>query len=322
MPGLCSLTGKHLIVTGGAGFIGSHLVRRLADEHADVTVLTKAGSPLWRLVQTGCCCRIAAADVIDEEAVMRIFSDAPPDGVFHLAAYGVDSADEDITKAVSININGTVNILKAMKSCGCPRAVLMGSGAEYGNHPGPINENTVLHPGNAYASTKAAATLIAHQFAASSGIGVVTLRPFGVYGEAEPRHKIFCHAILSMLRGESLDLTSCTQCRDYCYVDDIVDAAVAAYRNESLKNAVFNLGTGCARPLRDYIEQIRDVIQPSSSVNFGALPFRSHELWSPVPDVRLAAEQLNWHSSHSLEEGLKKTISWFRENGRYYDQTF
>ncbi len=319
MPDSDSLTGKHLLVTGGAGFIGSHLVRRLTDAHADVTVLTKAGVPLWRLAQTGCCCRIAAADITDEQAVARLFKDSPPDGVFHFAAYGVDSADQDITQAVSVNVGGTVNILKAMKSCGCPRAVMMGSGAEYGNHDGPMDENTPLHPGDAYASTKAAATLIAHQYAASAGIGVVTLRPFGVYGEAEPRHKIICHAILSMLRGEPLDLTPCTQCRDYCYVGDIVDAALSAYQNESLKNAVFNLGTGCARPLRDYIEQIRTVIQPSSAVNFGALPFRAHELWSPMPDVHLAAEQLHWHSAHSLEEGLQKTVNWFRENGKYYE---
>lgn len=319
MTSLCSLAGKHLLVTGGAGFIGSHLVRRLADECANVTVLTKSDSPLWRLAQCGCCCRIAAADITDEPSVTRIFNDSPPDGVFHLAAYGVNSADKDISRAVSVNVNGTVNILKAMKNCGCPRAVIMGSGAEYGNHSGPVDENAPLHPSDTYASTKAAATLIAHQYAKQQGIGIVTLRPFGVYGEAEPRHKIFCHAILSMLRGEPLDLTLCTQCRDYCYVGDIVEAAVTAYQNESLKNAVFNLGTGCARPLRDYIEQIRGIIQPGSSVNYGARPFREHELWSPLPDVRLAADQLHWQSKQSLEEGLQKTIEWFRENERYYE---
>ena len=315
----CSLAGKHLIVTGGAGFIGSHLVRRLADECADVTVLTKAGSPLWRLAQSGCCCRIAAADITDEPSVTRVFDDSSPDGVFHLSAYGVNSADQDISRAVSVNVNGTVNILKAMKNCGCPRAIMMGSGAEYGNHAGPVDENTLLHPADSYASTKAAATLIAHQYAAQHGIDFVTLRPFGVYGEAEPRHKIFCHAILSMLRGEPLELTPCTQCRDYCYVGDIVNAAVTAFQNKSVKSGIFNLGTGCARPLRDYIEQIKAIIQPRSTVNFGALPFRSHELWSPVPDVRLAAPQLHWHSIHTLEEGLFKTISWFRENGQYYE---
>jgi nucleoside-diphosphate-sugar epimerase len=104
-------------------------------------------------------------------------------------------------------------------------------------------------------------------------------------------------------------------------VGDIVDAAVTAFQNETLKNDVFNLGTGCARPLRDYIEQIRTIIQPRSDVHYGALPFRTHELWTPLPDVHLAAEQLHWHSTHSLEQGLQRTISWFRENDGYYEDS-
>lgn len=319
MKSFGSLTGKRLIVTGGAGFIGSHLVHRLADERADVIVLTKSDSSLWRLALMGSGCRLAAADICDEAALARAFADSRPDGVFHLAAYGVDMAQQDISRAVSINVTGTINILNAMRSCGCRRIMTMGSGAEYGNHKGPVHEDAPLCPENVYASTKAAASIIAHQYAAQSGIDIVTLRPFGVYGEAEPRHKIFCHAILSMLRGEALDLTPCTQCRDYCYVGDIVDAIITAYQTEPLQNAVFNLGTGRARPLRDYIEQIRAIIKPSSAVNYGALASREREQWAPLPDVRLAKEQLHWQSSHSLEEGLEKTIGWFRENNRYYN---
>lgn len=318
MDAPCSKAGKRLLVTGGAGFIGSHLVRRLTDMGADVTVLTRAGSPLWRLPQTGCR-RIAPCDVTDAAEVQRALAQASPDGVFHLAAYGADAAQRDISRAVGVNVNGTVNVLTAMAACGCRRIVMMGSGAEYGNRPAPIAEDALPLPENAYASTKAAATLIARQYAAQHGIGLVVLRPFGVYGEAEPRHKIFCHAILSMLRGEPLDLTPCTQCRDYCYVGDVVDAAVAAYEKEALQSAVINLGTGCARPLRDYIERIRALIRPSGAVNYGALPHREGEQWQPAPDVRLASGLLNWRCAHSLEDGLARTVAWFRENSRYYD---
>ncbi len=311
-------SGKRLLVTGGTGFIGSHLVRRLIREQADVIVLAKAGDTAWRLNDCGGYYRLAAADITDENTICRIFADTRPDGVFHLAVYGTDAAQQDITQAASVNVTGTINVIKAMKDCGCSRIVTAGSGAEYGNHEGSVGENAPLHPENAYASTKAAATIIAHQYAAQNDIGIVTLRPFGVYGEAEPQHKIFCHAILSMLSGEHLDLTPCTQSRDYCYVDDIVDAFIAAYSKDVLKKTVINIGTGKACPLRNYIEQIRAIMMPHSEVRYGALPFRTNELWSPVPDVRLAAQLLGWHSTRSLEEGLKKTIGWFRENSRYY----
>jgi nucleoside-diphosphate-sugar epimerase len=205
-----------------------------------------------------------------------------------------------------------------MKACGCSRVVTAGSGAEYGNHQGPVKEDAPLRPENPYASTKAAATIIGHQYAAQNDIGIVTLRPFGVYGEAEPRHKIFSHAILSMLHGETLNLTPCTQLRDYCYVVDLVDAFIAAYKKDGLENAVLNIGTGKACPLRDYIEKIRSVLNPQSEVRYGALPYRSDELWSPVPEIRLAALQLNWRSTTSLEEGLSETIGWFRKNTHFY----
>lgn len=313
-----SFLGKRLLVTGGAGFIGTHLVRRLISEQADVIVLTKPDSALWRLEDYAGYYRLATADIADENAVCRIMTDIQPDGVFHLAAYGVDPAQQDITQAVSVNVTGTVNVLKAMKACGCSRIVTAGSGAEYGNHHGPVSEDAPLHPENPYASTKAAATIIAHQYAVQNGIDIVTLRPFGVYGEAEPRHKIFSHAIVSMLRGEPLDLTACTQCRDYCYAGDVADAFITAYKNDDIKRGIFNIGTGKALPLRDYIEQIRTSINPQSEVRYGALPNRKDELWSPIPDIRLAAQQLNWHSTISLEEGLEKTISWFRKNNRFY----
>ncbi len=314
-----SCSGKRLLVTGGAGFIGSHLVRRLIGKQADVIVLARTNAMPWRLDGCEGYYRLAVADVADENAVSRIFIDTRPDGVFHLAAYGVDSVQEDISQAVSVNVAGTVNVLKAMKACGCCRIVTVGSGAEYGNHQGAVSEEAPLRPENVYAGTKAAATIIAHQYAAQHGIGIVTLRPFGVYGEAEPRHKIFCHSILSMLRGETLDLTPCMQSRDYCYVGDVVDALIAAFEDDTLTKAVFNIGTGKACPLRDYIEQMRTMIEPSGEIRYGALPYRTNELWSPLPDVCLAAQQLKWRSSHSLEEGLIKTIGWFRENSRYYD---
>lgn len=313
-----SCSGKRLLVTGGAGFIGSHLVRRLIHKQADVIVLAKADSDLWRLDDCEGDYRLVVADIADENAVLRILTDTRPDGLFHLAAYGVDFAQQDISQAVSVNVTGTVNVAKAMQACGCKRIVTVGSGAEYGNHQGAVNEDAPLRPENAYASTKAAATIIAHQYAAQHDIGIVTLRPFGVYGESEPRHKIFCHAILSMLRGETLNLTPCTQHRDYCYVGDVVDALIAAYENEALTKAVFNIGTGKACPLRDFIEQIRTMINPIGEIRYGALPYRTNELWSPLPDVRLAMQQLDWHSTHSLVDGLKKTISWYYQNSHYY----
>lgn len=320
MGTLDHLSGKRLLVTGGAGFIGSHLVNRLIRTGANVTVLLKSGEPLWRLTINAGQYDAVTADIADSSAISRLFTDMRPDGVFHLAAYGVDSAAQDVNTAIRVNVLGTVNVLNGMNASGCHRIVTMGSGAEYGNHEGLIREGAALFPGNVYASTKAAAALIAHQYAAEMGISIVTLRPFGVYGEAEPKHKLFCHAILTMLSGDDLDLTACTQKRDYCYVEDVVDALILSFTNTALTNDILNVGTGVALPLRYYIEHIRAQIKPSGRVRYGALPFRSNEVWSPIPDVSLIRQRLGWQNTYSLEDGLNKTIQWFREHRHYYEK--
>lgn len=315
-----TLNGKRILVTGGGGFIGSHLLTRLLDSGAEVTVAEVSVEPPWRLAEFSGAYLLAAADIADKDAISAVLASVQPHAVVHLAAYGVDSAMQDVSDAACVNVLGMANVLSAMKASGCKRIVALGSSSEYGNHDGTISEDTPLRPENIYGSTKAAATTIAHQYAPQHDIGIVTLRPFGVYGEAEPPHKLFCHAILKMLRGEDLELTACKQQRDYCYAGDIADAIVLSLEQESLRNNIFNLGSGETHTLYHYIEELRSLIAPSSQVIYGALAYRKHEIWAPAPDTRRARERLGWQSAHDLQTGLKKTVAWFRENIHHYTQ--
>lgn len=315
-----TLNGKRILVTGGGGFIGSHLLPRLLDAGAEVTVAAVSAEPPWRLAAYSGAYLLATADIADKDAISAVFASVQPHAVVHLAAYGVDSAMQDVSDAACINVLGMANVLSAMKASGCRRIVALGSSSEYGNHDGLISEDTPLRPENIYGSTKAAATTIAHQYAPQNDIGIVTLRPFGVYGEAEPPHKLFCHAILKMLRNEDLELTPCKQQRDYCYAGDIAEAIIASLKHESLRNNIFNLGSGETHTLHHYIEALRRIIAPSSQVIYGALAYRTHEIWAPTPDIRRARERLGWQSTHDLQTGLEKTAAWFRENIHHYTQ--
>ncbi len=306
------LRGKRYLVTGGGGFMGYHLVRRLLSLGAQAAVIEPSPIVPWRLIEAAGHIGLYAADVTDTQRVADVMEAVRPDGVFHLAAYGVNSADQDIREALRINVTGILNVLDAMKRCGCDRVVTMGSGAEYGGHEGPIAESDPLHPQSIYGSAKAAATVVAHQYARQHDIGIVTLRPFGIYGEAEPRHKLFCEVILTLLDGRPLELTPCGQCRDYCHAADIASALTACMADESLRDNVFNAGSGELRSLKEYVELIRALIDPSGDVRYGALPYRKDEVFAPAPDTRLIREQLGWRPAVSLDQGLKRTVDWFR----------
>ncbi len=306
------LRGGRYLVTGGGGFVGYHLVRRLLSLGAYVSVNEKSPAVPWRLAEVASQIALYAADVTNAQAVADVMDAVRPDGVFHLAAYGVNAADQDIREALRVNVAGVLSVLDAMKRCGCGRIVAMGSGAEYGVHEGPIAENTPLRPQSIYGSAKAAATVVAHQYARQHGTGIVTLRPFGIYGEAEPRHKLFCEVILTLMDGRPLELTPGGQCRDYCHAADIASALTACMADESRRDDVFNAGSGELRSLKEYVELIRRRVDSQSEVCYGALPYRKDEVFAPAPDTRLIREQLGWRPAVSLEQGLDGTVEWFR----------
>lgn len=312
------LTGGRWLVTGGGGFVGYHLVRRLLSLGGQVSVLEPSTAMPWRLAEAAQDITLYAADVTDAQAVSDAMDAARPDGVFHLAAYGVNAADQDIREALRINVTGVLNVLDAMKLCGCKRLVTMGSGAEYGSHEGAIPETSPLRPQSIYGSAKAAATVVAHQYARQQGIGIVTLRPFGIYGEAEPPHKLFCETILTLLDERPLLLTPGGQCRDYCHVADIAAALTASMGNDALHDDVFNVGSGELRSLREYVELLRRQVGSASDVVFGALPYRKDEVFAPAPDTRQIRERLGWKPMITLEQGMKRTVEWFRVNRHRY----
>lgn len=312
---------KRVLVTGATGFIGSHIAQRMVKEKALVYVLARETSDLWRLKHIENDIAVCRIDIRDFHKLDECVRDVKPDYVFHMSAYGVDSRQKDYFVAAETNIVGIINLMSALKKTGCEKFLNIGSCMEYGDKKDIIREDAALEPFNIYGSTKAAATIMAHQLAAENGIDIVTLRAFGIFGENEGSHKFFPHIILSLLNGCEVNLTACEQYRDYCYIDDIVAGFILAAKDKNSKNTVFNIGSGTIRPLRYYVDMVYALMSNTSKPNYGAIPYRPDEVWKPHPDISKIKNALKWEPEFSLKEGLLKTIAWYEKNADIYRGT-
>lgn len=308
-----SLTGKRILVTGGFGFIGAHLVKRLLAEGAEVFIIGRQGTKTWRLEEELKNVSMYGVDITDSTKVGKCIKDICPEIVFHLAAYGVNSAQNEYIKAANINILGMINILNVLKNACCTKFINMGTCAEYGDRKDPMREDMYPLPVSIYGSSKASATIIAHQIAKENNIDIITLRPFGIFGEGEERHKIFCNIILSILEDKEVKLTLGEQLRDYCYIENIIDGMVMAAKS-NLKNKVLNIANGSLFSLRYYVDLIFKNMKTDRVPLYGSIEYRKNEMWSPAADISEIQTELGWSPKVGLEDGIIKTIKWYEEN--------
>lgn len=312
------LKGKKVLITGGCGFLGSHLVKRMLSIGANVYIMTRKNTNTWRIKEELNEIQMLYTDITDEAETEERIKKTKPDYVFHLAAYGVDSSKREYIAAAKTNIIGTINIMNSLKSVGCRKVVNVGSCAEYGDRLEAMKENMNPEPVSVYGSTKACATIMAHQMAHENNINIVTLRPFGIFGEGEERHKLFCHIIVSILENRNVELTSCEQFRDYCYVENIIDGMIMAAESDSVKNSIFNIASGSLKPLSYYVGMIFKNMNTDKKPLYGSIKQRENEMWTPEADIGKIRSVLGWEPRIDVEEGIKKTISWYEKNKALY----
>ncbi|MDP4181193.1 MAG: NAD(P)-dependent oxidoreductase [Bacillota bacterium] len=310
--------GKKVLITGVSGFIGSHMALRMAHENADVSVFARDASDLWRIEDIANEVQIHRVDLRDSQSLSTCMKKVKPEIIFHFGAYGVDARQKDYFDAVNTNITGTMNIINSAADIGCVKFVNTGSCAEYGNKDAIIHESDELCPLSIYGSTKAAGVIIAHQLAQEKNVDIITLRSFGVFGENEGSHKFFPYLILSILNGKEINLTPCEQYRDYCYIENIIDGFVLAAKDKTVKNGIFNIGSGSVYTMKHFINLVFKNIETSQKPNFGAIPYRENEMWKQQPDVSKIKSVLGWEPRITLEEGIVRTIEWYKNNRHKY----
>lgn len=292
--------GVRVLVTGAAGFIGGHVVRRLTREGASVHgVVRGAAGALPEGVHR------LTGDLTDLGFVERALQQVRPDIIFHLASKVVGARDRAwVLPTLHDNLISTVHLLSAATEIGDARLVLAGSLEE-------PETGTAAISSSPYAAAKRAAGDYARMFHRLYGTRVGVARIFMVYGpDQKDLRKLVPYVTLSLLRGEVPALSSGTRAVDWIYVDDVVEGLLRLAAGACDDGAPVDLGSGQLHTVREVVEGLVRIVNPEITPHFGAQPDRPDEQIRRA-DVQSSRERIGWAPAVSLSDGLERTVRWY-----------
>ena len=318
---------KSILITGGAGFIGSHLIDHLlAEDGWRVTVVddfndfydpsikrknvkTRLSNPNFELIE---------ADIRDREALRRVFGETNFDCIVHLAARaGVRPSLTEPHLYLETNVNGTMNLLELARSSGTKQFIFGSSSSVYGiNNKVPFSEDDpIFNPISPYAATKAAGELICHSYAHLYGLRIVCLRFFTVYG-ARQRPDLAIHKFAKLIAaGKPIPVFGDgTTRRDYTYIDDIIAGVRAAIDYDQSNYEIINLGESRTVELRELISILENALGERAEIDWQ--PVQPGDVPQTFADITKARRLLGYNPQTQIEEGIKRFVEWFRDGTR------
>jgi nucleoside-diphosphate-sugar epimerase len=300
-----------VLVTGGTGFIGSHLVKRLLDDQHEVAVLTRDAADPERATRVPAPTTLVEGDVRDPDAVRDALDAVAPDWVFHAAgavmAGGKAASAQDIAE---VNLFGTVHLLDELRSRVLEACVLIGDAFEYGPANGQVSERRTCAPTTLDGVAKLGATLYAQQLSRDAGLPAVVVRLFSVYGVGDSPRRLVPQVVERALDERPILLTRPHIVRDYVFIDDVMDLLVAvAPAAARLQGAIVNGGSGTAVTLGDIVDTVLQTTGSASEAQWGALEASAHDEMHPIADPSLARDALGWVARTSLEQGVQVVVA-------------
>jgi nucleoside-diphosphate-sugar epimerase len=307
------------VVTGGAGFIGSHIVRRLlADGHTVRVVDNFTTGKRENLDDVMSHIELFDMSITDKDALERAFAGA--DYVFHQAALpSVPRSIDDPLTTHHFNVTGTLNVLLTARDAGVKRVIYAASSSAYGDQAGEAKVETMSpHPLSPYGVSKLAAEYYCQAFTACYGLETVCLRYFNVFGPRQDPQSLYAAVIprfvTAMLRGDApIIYGNGEQSRDFTYIDNVVHGNLLAIAAPEASGQVMNLALGGSITLLGLVEKINAIlgttIQPQHE------PARSGDIKHSRADIGRAQDLLDFAPVVDFDTGLARTIAWYRQRG-------
>lgn len=294
------MTGSTVLVTGANGFLGRHLLDRLAGAEG-VSVHAVSRSLPQDEHGRSAAIHWQQLDLADADRVRAVVREIAPAVIYHLASDNQGGREAGLIPASFRNdVQTTINVLMAAEELGCKRLVL----------PASLEDREAV-PVSPYAAAKMTCRLYGQLFHSLYGLPVVFLRPFMTYGPGQKPYKLIPFAIRALLNGQSPAISSGARLVDWIYVDDVIEGFVRAAAAPNAAGSTIDLGSGVLVSVREAVEKASSMISSSASATFEGASTRGREIVRAA-EMGPAKELLGWEPRTTLDEGLRRTIEWFR----------
>ena len=311
-------------MTGGAGFIGSEVVRQLANQNARITILDNFSSGKWEYIKNFQNLNVVIGDICDNDIVSEALIDQ--DYVINLAALPfIPDCYHFPQDFFLINTLGSINLLwQSIELNTIEQFVHISTSEVYGSGKYfPMDEDHPLNPHSTYAVSKLAAERAVFTMHKEHSFPTVVVRPFNSYGPNITQPYIIPEIILQLRNGSSnLHLGNVESSRDFTYVEDIARGILLALSEKQAVGHTINIGSGSDIKIKDLASLIAKLMGKEVTISTDASRFRPYDVQRLCCSNRKAEKLLGWRPQVPIEEGLRKTIVWVEENGIHFSDPF
>ena len=301
---------QRVIVTGSTGIVRVNFLKYLSKKGISAVALVWPGSSRINTIQNIELVKVVACEL---SALSEFESNESLDVFYHLGWEYTGKEFRNDSYRQNKNIAYTLDAVKLAAKLGCKTFIGTGSQAEYGRVADKISPDTPTFPDNAYGAAKLCAYKTSQIYANSLGINHIWARIFSIYGPFDSADTLISKTISLLLHHDTPAITKGEQQWDYLYAEDLAKA-LFLLGEKGVNNSVYCLGSGQTRTIREYIEVVKSIIDPSANIDFGKIPYSNNQVMHLCADIEKLTNDTGFLPEYSFEEGIKKTIEWQRQS--------